>query len=513
MHRAHRWPFVLAGVVIAVLAVVAKVQIDWIDSMSETRLQRRRAELEGDARRFATEIDIELAHLAGAFEVRTADLEELSQHVERWRATAADPRLLGGIYVVGPSGPLRFDPDRRQLQPAVWPRQLAAVDDLHLGFNPDAPALIVPVRDRPPAMLALLIDDAYLTRQLMPELARVFGRDYDVAVARRDRVVFRTDPQWPASVDAADPDLATPILVLMRRRERDEHPPLLPPPQPPPTPWRLLVRHHGMPLAAVIAAERRREIAATSLLLALIGAVAVMLALAARRAERLRRQQLEFVAGITHELNTPLAALGAAGQNLADGVAVDTVRYGAAIVKETRRLGDLVDQILRFGGMESAGAPAPGRATSLPRAAIDEALEQCRWMAEERGVRIECDAAGDLPAVRGDAASVARAVQNLVANAVRHGGEGGWVGVRAGRDDGFVDITVEDRGPGIVADDLPHLFEPFYRGRNAQTRGSGIGLAIVDRIARANGGSVRVAKRRERGAAFTLRLPVAEGPP
>jgi signal transduction histidine kinase len=104
-------------------------------------------------------------------------------------------------------------------------------------------------------------------------------------------------------------------------------------------------------------------------------------------------------------------------------------------------------------------------------------------------------------------------VQNLVANAIRHGGDGKWVGVRAGRDDGFVDITVEDRGPGIAAADLPHLFEPFYRGRNAQTRGSGIGLAIVDRIARAHGGRVSVARRRERGAAFTLRLPVAETPP
>jgi signal transduction histidine kinase len=79
--------------------------------------------------------------------------------------------------------------------------------------------------------------------------------------------------------------------------------------------------------------------------------------------------------------------------------------------------------------------------------------------------------------------------------------------VRAGVVDGFVAITVEDRGAGIAAADLPHLFEPFYRGRNAQTRGSGIGLTIVDRVARSHGGSITAANKRDRGAAFTLRLP------
>ena len=143
-----------------------------------------------------------------------------------------------------------------------------------------------------------------------------------------------------------------------------------------------------------------------------------------------------------------------------------------------------------------------------PGAVIEDAIAQCRWLAEERGVHVESAAPPALPAVRGNRAAVTRAVQNLVANAIRHGGDGQWVGIRAAADDGFVAITVEDHGPGIPAADLPHLFEPFYRGRNAQTRGSGLGLTIVDRIARAHGGSVTVAKRRERGAEFTLRLRV-----
>ncbi|HEV2719310.1 MAG TPA: sensor histidine kinase, partial [Thermoanaerobaculia bacterium] len=99
-------------------------------------------------------------------------------------------------------------------------------------------------------------------------------------------------------------------------------------------------------------------------------------------------------------------------------------------------------------------------------------------------------------------------VQNLVANAIRHGGEGGWVGVRAVGEGRSVAITVEDRGPGVAARDVKHLFEPFYRGRGAErVRGSGLGLAIVQRIAAAHGGTVEVVRHRQRGAAFTLRIP------
>ena len=496
----------LAGVLIAALALLGRMQWEWIRSISQTREQRERAELESAAKRFEAEIDIDLARLPSYFELRDDNPLELAERLARWRATAADPRLVGAIYLIDRGVFRQFDERQqawRTIPPFLPPRAL--------GFDANIPAMVLPVRaerEEARGLLVIQIDAGYLAHELMPQLARqFFGSAYDTAVAHGEQIVFRSNPRWPASLAAADPDIAAPLLS-MRRRERE--PPVREVVEPPPS-WRLLVRHHGESLSETIAAARNRELAVSFLILALLGAVAIALAIATRRAERLRQQQMEFVAGITHELNTPLAALGAAGQNLVDGIAGDTARYGEAIVKETRRLTDLVDQVLQFGGMQTR-APRAG-ATSLPRAAIDEALAQCRWMAEERGVDVECVAADDLPPVRGDAASVTRAVQNLVANAIRHGGEGKWVGVRAGREDGFVEVTVEDRGPGIAAGDLPHLFEPFYRGRNAQTRGSGIGLTIVDRIARALGGSVSVARRRARGAAFTLRLPVAETRP
>jgi len=141
-------------------------------------------------------------------------------------------------------------------------------------------------------------------------------------------------------------------------------------------------------------------------------------------------------------------------------------------------------------------------------AVVDEAVATCRWMADEQSMAMETEVARDLPLVDGDAASLARAVQNLIANAIRHGAGGKWVAIRASSDDGVVSISVEDRGPGIAPRDLPHLFEPFYRGRGAdRVRGSGLGLTIVKQIAVAHGGSVTVDRRREGGAIFTLRLP------
>jgi signal transduction histidine kinase len=124
---------------------------------------------------------------------------------------------------------------------------------------------------------------------------------------------------------------------------------------------------------------------------------------------------------------------------------------------------------------------------------------------------VERDLQPDLPPVLADAAALRRAVQNLVENAVKYGGQAGWLGVRAHRSgSGQVEITVADRGPGIRAEDLPHLFKPFFRGRHAAAGGvpgSGLGLSLVRHIAEAHGGRVTV--ETGEGSAFTLHLPAA----
>jgi signal transduction histidine kinase len=141
-------------------------------------------------------------------------------------------------------------------------------------------------------------------------------------------------------------------------------------------------------------------------------------------------------------------------------------------------------------------------------------------------VAIELRVAEELPPVPADEMLLRRGVQNLIANALKYARDGGWIGVTvdahgrgagggwgAGRRE--VRISVSDRGPGVAADDLPHIFEPFYRGRRAvaeQVQGNGLGLHLVKRIAEAHGGRVTVRSAPGEGATFTIHIPAGADP-
>ena len=276
-----------------------------------------------------------------------------------------------------------------------------------------------------------------------------------------------------------------------------------------------MIKHRDGSLEAAVAHVRFHNLGISLGILALLGAAMAMIMVTTQRAQRLARQQIEFVAGVTHELNTPLTAVRSAGQNLADGVVSDPAqvrRYGTLIANEGRRLSDMVAQALEFAGIQSGRRAYHLRPVEVAEI-VDDALQDSRWLLQEKGIELEREVEPDLPAVLADAAALRRAVQNLVENAVKHGGAGGWIGVRARRAaSGQVEITVADRGPGIAAEDLPHLFEPFFRGRNAAVGnipGSGLGLSLVRHIAESHGGRIAVDTVVGQGSAFTLRLPAA----
>lgn len=499
MRSASVWPFILVAVLLLALAGLAVMQVHWVALVSSAQEQRIHAQLNESGMHVAEDLTHELMQLASTFEMHVADPEEIAHAYARWLSMGHDPRLIRGIYLLDHGMMRAFDLRTHTFgepQPANEPAEL----DLHLPIHERGqmhPEHAVP-------MLVIGLNNEFVLQTLIPSLARRYfetdsAHGFDFAVARGQQIVYRSNPAWPVSVASAEPDLQRPLMLpMMKRRERE-------PPER--TLWMMLVRHHGEPLREMLAQQRAHFLTVSLLIVFFLGCSLVLFAYASWRADRLRRQQLEFIAGITHELHTPLAALATAGQNLADGVHVDTAKYGETIVKEARRLTDLVDGVLEFSGME-AGRRSRATEPVDVRDVISDAVTQCSRLAEERGVRVETNAEAALPNALVDREALTRAVQNLVANAIRHGGEGGWVGVRATSDNGSVLIRVADRGAGIPAADMPHLFEPFYRGRNAQTRGSGLGLAIVDRVARAHGGSVTAANLPDRGAEFTLRLPV-----
>jgi two-component system, OmpR family, sensor histidine kinase SenX3 len=284
--------------------------------------------------------------------------------------------------------------------------------------------------------------------------------------------------------------------------------------------WRLLVAHEAGSLDAAVAHVRLRNLLLSSGILLLLTVAIGLIMGSARRAQALARQQMEFVAAVSHELRTPVAVINSAAGNLADGVVGDPGRvktYGATIQAEARRLGETVERVLQLAGLD-AGLRAMTGVVPV-EALVRDAVEACRPEIEQRGATVEIDVAPDLPGIAGDAAALRSAVQNLIGNAVKYGADTPWVRVSAREDRGGraarptgVTIAVDDRGLGIAAEDRPHVFEPFYRGREAvsrQIQGSGLGLSLVARIVEAHGGRVTLESEPGRGSRFTLHLPAS----
>ena len=228
--------------------------------------------------------------------------------------------------------------------------------------------------------------------------------------------------------------------------------------------------------------------------------------------DKARRQLL---ADVSHELMTPLTAIRGYIETLSmPSLSLDPPtrdRYFDVVSQETYKLeaiiGDLLDVARLEGGGEKLNA-VPVSVEELFRRIVDRhqpAIQQNR-------IRVTIDIAPDAEEVRGDAQRLEQALQNLASNAIRHMPDGGALTLSAQRDADRVRIAVEDTGPGIPPEHLPHVFDRFYKAdaSRAGTRipsGSGLGLSIVRTIVRHHGGDVSVSNRPEGGATFEILLP------
>jgi signal transduction histidine kinase len=283
--------------------------------------------------------------------------------------------------------------------------------------------------------------------------------------------------------------------------------------------WQFVVQHSAGSLDAAVARARRRNLYLSFGILAVLASGVGLVVLNARRSERLAAQQMEFVATVSHELRTPLAVIRSAAQNLSAGVvheAAQARRYGDLIEQEGRRLTGMVEQVLAYAGVSDARGLVSARPADLG-AIVTDVLAAAEPLVSAAGFEQVVDIAPNLPPVVVDEAALRRAIDNLVTNAIKHGADGRWLGVSVRRAPGpkqtdEIRIEVRDRGPGIDAQDLPHIFEPFYRGRPAldrQVQGNGLGLSLVKRIATAHGGRVSVESTPGAGTTFTLHVPAS----
>ncbi len=229
-----------------------------------------------------------------------------------------------------------------------------------------------------------------------------------------------------------------------------------------------------------------------------------------RATDRLRR---ELVANVGHDLRTPLAALQGQAEEAArlldEGRGGEASRALDGLRRQADYLGRMVADLFELSVLE--GAPTL-RLEPVPLGELAEAAaEQARALMHSAGIHFEAAVPPGLPTVEADGGRLLRLLGNLLVNARQHTPPGGSVRLAVAREGDRVTFSVADTGAGIAADALPHLFERYYRGQDARTRGegTGLGLAIAASIARAHGGTLAVESVPGAGSLFTLTLPFA----
>ena len=235
--------------------------------------------------------------------------------------------------------------------------------------------------------------------------------------------------------------------------------------------------------------------------------------LAAANLELLELDKLRsaVLSNVSHELRTPLTGILGSAQNLRDGLAGGLTQeqheYVEMIESDSGRLIRVVNELLEWGRLQSGHIQLQRTPLAL-QPLVDEVFTLLRPAAEAKGVTLEqfgCEAS-----IEADADKLKQILINLVDNAIKFSRADSRVRLRAEAGRAGLRILVEDHGAGVAPEDMPHLFERFFRGRSAGgTAGSGLGLAIARNLARLHGGDITLNSAPEQGSTFTLSLPTA----
>lgn len=231
------------------------------------------------------------------------------------------------------------------------------------------------------------------------------------------------------------------------------------------------------------------------------------------RQRELEQARRDLIAAISHDLRTPLASVRAMVEALSDQVVTDekTVnRYHHTIQTQVTNLSLLIDDLFELTKLDSGHLQLKLEEASISDL-ISDALESMRAQADSKKVRLTGHVEPDIPFIMVEAAKIHRVLCNLVQNAIRHTPADGTVAITASTINEGVEVDVVDTGEGIANEDLPRIFDQFYRGEKSRSRstgGAGLGLAIAKGIVEAHGGRIWVESEPGIGAVFRLVLPV-----
>jgi two-component system phosphate regulon sensor histidine kinase PhoR len=539
---ARRGTLVLIVVIGLLLPALAALQYRWTGEISRLEQVRAMTNIDAAAQRFSTEFDEMLAAVYAQYYGRLPEARGAGHHVASEPA-APRPALARQVLVISRDGrggfPVReLDADGRPGARVPWPDWLDPTPTAAAGGAEDAPlprGLQRTLLDEVPALvvrrgtphdewIVVVLDLPRIVDEVLPAMlgSHLEGGvpvEYDVLINREDvpdHVLFRSRPDLTPADFAAGVNLMPVFGIHSRDLDPEMARGLMP--DAAAHRWRLFLKARDGSLEAAVDAARRRNLWIGASVLALLALSVALLVASVSRVQRAAQDSLELVARISHELRTPLSTITCAGENLADNVvanAEETRHYGRIIQQEGRRLHKTITDILLCCRLQTRADTV----LSLRPTRIDEviagAIEDSRIVTATTAP-LTCTVDPRLPMVMADADALRAAIKNLVVNAVKHGRHTPVsITARAERG-GQVAIDVEDRGPGIPDEELPHVFDPFFRGRRArdgQVDGSGIGLNVVYQVVRSHGGKIRVARAEPHGTRFTVQVPGLPTPP
>jgi signal transduction histidine kinase len=242
-----------------------------------------------------------------------------------------------------------------------------------------------------------------------------------------------------------------------------------------------------------------------------VGQVAITFNQMAETLQRYAAERRNMIGDIAHDLRTPLSVIQGNLEAMLDGVLPTSPEELASLHQETLLLNRLITD-LRTLSLAEAGQLQLQKQSIEPGALVEQVADRMRLSAQEKNIVLETDIVDDLPELQADPERLTQVMTNLVDNALRYSPNGTRVIVGARPAGRCIELSVSDNGPGIPPEDVPHMFERFWRAeksRNRATGGSGLGLAIVKQLVEAHHGQVQVESQVGKGTRFEIQIPIS----
>ena len=582
--KTHSTSFTLAliGALVALLALLAVFQYRWLGQISVAQRQTMQANLRTQGRALQEEITKELEFVGSRLHMSVSDYrkrawDDLIDRYSQWKASARYPGLVKNVFLARPGSEGRFelmllDQSSKRPQPTPWPdsfsdirkrfgpdlksngfateKPLMELKEEHISkgsliehgyISEDIPAMvrflieiksfqeskepnergwkkrqaIEMLQESPLAIIMLDID--YIKQVFIPELFKrrftIDGAlDYDLGIFYRNQSYERTAKIERGFEESLSPsgDLTVNLFLGPSSAELTRGPR-----------WQMVISHRAGSLDAAVAQVRGRNLLVSFGILSLLAVSTIIIIIISRRAQRLARKQMDFVAGVSHEFRTPLAVIHAVSENLADGLITEPRQVeecGAVIRNDSRRLAAMVEQVLEFAGAHRGKSLYHAQPVDVT-GVIEDVLARYDALEPEKALQVEKHYDANLPTVLADRGALECAVSNIIDNAVKYSRDHPcWLGITALAQETDqirnVVVTIKDKGIGIKTAELAQIFEPFYRGSDvvaAQIHGNGLGLSLVKNAIEASGGAITVDSTPGKGSSFTLSLPIANG--